>query len=350
MDKAREERKLSHITHTIEMAAGPRSAGWEDVHLVHQALLQFDQEELDASAVLFNKKLELPLVINAMTGGADGLEKINASLARAAKETGVGMAVGSQTAGIYNRRVRHTYEIVRQINPDGLILANTGALVNPECAQEAVEMLKADALQLHLNGVQELLMAEGDRDFNRLEENIGQVVENIDVPVIVKEVGFGISGETAARLSKLGVQAIDIGGAGGTNFAGIELARNPRPGLEYLLNWGISAACSLLEVKSLRLPFTIMASGGITNSLEMMKALAMGADATGIAGVFLKILLQDGEEALINKIESMKDELKILMMITGAKAAAGISKIPFVITGFTREWCEQRLPIKEVRR
>ena len=342
MDKTREERKISHLHLAADLAKGPRSPGWEDVHFVHQALLRYDWKDLDTTSVFLGKKLEVPLVINAMTGGAEGLEKINASLATAAKETGIGMAVGSQTAGIYNRDVRHTYEIVRKMNREGLVLANVGALAEPAQAYAAVEMLQADALQLHLNGVQELLMAEGDRDFGRLEDNIGQIIEKVRVPIIIKEVGFGISKETAARLFQLGAQAIDISGAGGTNFAAIELARHPQPGLEYMVRWGIPTVCSLLEVKSLNLPVTIIASGGISNGEEIMKALALGADAVGITGRFLKVLWHDGEQALINEISGMKDEIKILMMATGTNTIAGIQKLPLVITGLTKEWLEQR--------
>ena len=342
MDKTREDRKLSHLALAAGMTGGPCSPGWEDVHLVHQALIRSDRKDLDTGSVFLGKKLELPLIINAMTGGAEGLEKINASLARAAKENGIAMAVGSQTAGIENPGVRHTYETARRNNPDGLILANVSALVHTEYARAAVEMLQANALQLHLNGVQELLMKEGDRNFGRLEDNIARIAASVNVPVVVKEVGFGISRETAARLSRLGVQAIDVSGAGGTNFAAIELARHRKPGLEYILEWGIPTVCSVLEVRSLNLPVTLIASGGVTNSVEMMKALALGADLAGMAGSFLQTLRQDGEKALINRIIRMKEELKTLMMVTGTAAIAGIREIPLVITGFTKEWCKQR--------
>ncbi|MCR4442890.1 MAG: type 2 isopentenyl-diphosphate Delta-isomerase [Peptococcaceae bacterium] len=340
--QVREERKHAHVAHAVALGKGPLPAGWEDIYPVHQALLRHDLTEIDTGGTLFGKRLVLPLVINAMTGGAPGLEKINASLARVAREAGVALAVGSQAAGLANREIRHTYQVVREFNPDGLVMANVSAAAGPERAREAVEMIGADALQLHLNGAQELVMTEGDRKFRGLADNIARIVEKSDVPVMVKEVGFGISRETAGRLVKLGVAAIDVSGAGGTNFAAIELARNPRDNLDFMRFWGITAACSLLEVKSLGLPLEVVASGGISSSLDMMKALSLGANAVGIAGYFLKILAQKGEEALLLRIRQMQEELKMLLLMTGAGDIRSLAGIPLVITGFTRAWCEQR--------
>lgn len=342
MDKKREERKFDHIAHAVELEKGPDSAGWEDVEVIHQALFHYDLEEIDTSVKLFDKELDSPLIINALTGGAKGLEKINGILGEIAKELKIGLAVGSQMAGIINKEVRHTYQITRQKYPAGLILANVSALAQPKEALEAVEMLEADALQLHLNGVQELIMAEGDRHFQGLADNISEIVTKVSVPVIVKEVGFGISRETAQQLYKLGVRAVDISGKGGTNFASIELARNPQEKFNFLRHWGITTACSLLEVKDLNLPLTVIASGGIENGLEMFKALGLGADAVGIAGVFVKTLIREGEESLIKKISDIKESLRILMLITGAHKTADIRNKPFVVKGETWFWCEQR--------
>jgi len=343
MKNKREERKHEHITHAVGLEEGPLCAGWEDIHLVHQALLQDDFAEIETGITLFGKRIAQPLIINALTGGAAGLEKINGALARVAKETGIGLAVGSQSAGINNREFRHTYGIVRKINPDGLILANISALVNPKEALEAVKMVDADILQLHMNGAQELLMAEGDRNFGPMADNIKRIVEEVPVPCLVKEVGFGISRETAERLYKLGIRNLDISGAGGTNFAAIELARYPHKGaLDYMRYWGITSACSLLEVKSLNLPFTIVASGGIYNPLDILKALSLGADVAAIAGYFLKILVQKGEDDLLLRVKSFQNELKMLMMMLGAKKISDISYVPRVISGFTHSWCEQR--------
>jgi len=342
MDGKREERKQQHIDYAVKLEAGPQSAGWEDVALVHQALLKCESGNIDTRKEIFDKVLQLPLVINALTGGAPELEKINGALAAVAKETGIGLAVGSQTAAIRNRQLRHTYEIVRRKNPEGLIMANISALASLASAREAVEMIGADVLQLHLNPVQELLMSEGDRDFRSTAENIAEIVDGLGVPVMVKEVGFGLSRETAAELVKLGVAALDIGGAGGTNFAAIELARAGRRNLDFFREWGISTAVSLLEVKSLALPVPVMVSGGVTSGLDLMKGLALGADVAGIAGPFLKTLLAGGERKLMKRIGELREALKLLMMVTGAVKTEDISSLPLVITGRTKDWCDQR--------
>lgn len=344
MDFKREERKHAHIAYAVSLEEGPLHAGWDDIHLIHQALLQDDYNWIETETSLFGKKMTQPIIINALTGGATGLEKINGALARVAKEAGIGLAVGSQTAGINNRELRHTYEIVRKYNPEGLVLANVSALVKPEEALEAVKMVDADALQLHMNAAQELLMAEGDRNFSTMADNIKRIIETVPVPCVVKEVGFGISRETAQKLVGLGVRVIDISGAGGTNFAAIELARYPQQAttMDYMRFWGITSACSLLEVKSMNLPLTIIASGGIYNAFDMLKALSLGAEMIAIAGYFLKILLQKGEEDLLQEIHGMQEELKIMMMMVGARKIKDIIHLPKVVTGFTQNWCQQR--------
>jgi isopentenyl-diphosphate delta-isomerase len=342
MNSIREKRKQEHIQYALKTGNGPLSPGWEDIYLIHQALLKNDLEEVDTSINFFHKKLKLPIIINAMTGGAVGLEKINRTLAETARDYGLAMAVGSQTAGINNNALCPSYSVVREVNPNGVILANVSAGVKPEIALAAIEMIEADALQLHLNGLQELLMVEGDRHFKDWAENIKKICRLVPVPVIVKEVGNGISWETAKKLSQFGVKGIDTGGSGGTNFAAIELARNPQESLDFFRWWGISSATSLIEVCSLDLALLIIASGGITNSLQIMKALALGANAVGIAGSFLQILIQEGEDAFRTTINNLSAELKMMMLLTGVQNISEIRKLPVVVTGFTREWCEQR--------
>lgn len=342
MDKLREERKRAHIAHTVELDEGPLSPGWDDISLVHQALLTTDFDRVRTGITLFGKALSQPLLINALTGGARGLEEINGKLARVAREAGVGLAVGSQTAALRDKELRHTYEVVRQQYPDGLILANVSALATPEEASAAVKMIEADALQLHLNGAQELVMDEGDRNFARMAENIRETIARVRVPVIVKEVGFGLSRETVQQLYALGVRHMDTSGAGGTNFASIELRRSPGSVLDFMRFWGIPAACSLLEVKSLDLPVTVIASGGISGALDVARALSLGADAAAVAGPFLKTLVLEGEQALLAQVRELQEALKKIMMLLGAQRIEDMAAAPRVITGFTRNWCEQR--------
>lgn len=342
MDEQRIKRKHEHLQYALQTEKGPLSSGWEDLHFVHQALLKNNLDEIDTTVSLFHKKLNLPIIINAMTGGAKNLEKINRIFAEIACDYGLGMAVGSQTAALNNKTYLASYQVVRKVNPHGLILANVSAGVKPEMALAAVEMIEADALQLHLNGVQELVMKEGDRQFSNWAKNIEEICQLVSVPVIAKEVGNGISWEMAKELSQLGVKGLDTGGSGGTNFASIELARHQRENLNFLRSWGIPTAISLLEVCSLNLDLVVIASGGITNSLETMKALAVGADVVGIAGFFLQTLINEGEAVLRKTIDNFSEELKIIMLLIGTQNLAEIKKAPLVLTGFVREWCKQR--------
>lgn len=342
MDNLRRRRKLEHLQYALQTEKGPLSAGWEDLHFVHQALLKNNLAEIDLSSTLFQKNLKLPILINAMTGGAPELEKINQTLAEIAAEYGLGMAVGSQTAALLQPVYLPSYQIVRQVNPQGLILANVSAGIEPAMALEAIEMIEADALQLHLNGLQELVMSEGEREFAHWQENIAEICQLAPVPVIAKEVGYGLSREIALELWQLGVKGLDTGGSGGTNFTAIELARQPCENLDFLRFWGLPSAISLLEVCSLNTDLSIIASGGITNSLEIMKALALGADLVGITGLFWQLLSLKGEKALRETLTNFTHELKIIMLLLGLQKLNEIKKAPLVITGFVRQWCEQR--------
>jgi isopentenyl-diphosphate delta-isomerase len=234
------------------------------------------------------------------------------------------------------------FYLFRQENPDGILLANVSALTPYEQVLRAVEMIEADGVQLHLNVLQELLMPEGDRDFKGTLENIAQILVKCPVPVIVKEVGFGISQETALKLIKIGVAYLDIGGYGGTNFALIESLRNHPPQEQTFKTWGIPTAASLLEVKSLQKPLQIIATGGIQTGLEICKALRLGANMVGIAGLFLTRLMLKGEEELSSTISNLLRELKITMLLCGARNLTDLNKVPLVFSGELLNWIRQR--------
>ncbi|WP_227766155.1 type 2 isopentenyl-diphosphate Delta-isomerase [Zhaonella formicivorans] len=338
----RESRKLDHINLALHLPEGPMSNGFEDIHLVHQALPELNYGEIDLRCCWLNKKLEAPLLINAITGGAEDTTAINASLARVARRFGLGMAVGSQTAALKNFQMEKTYRVARQENPEGLLLANISATARWSDALRAVEMIEADGLQLHLNVLQELLMPEGDRCFKGVLDNIGEIVSRSPVPVIVKEVGFGFSKEAALKLYEQGVQNLDVGGKGGTNFAAIENSRTKLNARDTFVEWGLSTASSLLEVSSLNLPVQLIASGGIRTGVEVVKALRLGATLAGIAGSFLKTLLTKSESDLASLVETLISEIKITMLLTGAGNLQVLHAVPVVITGATLEWAKQR--------
>jgi isopentenyl-diphosphate delta-isomerase len=335
-------RKLQHIEHSLNLGDGPASSGLEDLYLLHQAAPELNLAEVDLTVQFAGKTLAAPLLINALTGGNQRILPINQGLARVARECGIAMAVGSQTVALEDPAAEESFRIVREVNPAGVILANVGALTCPDWAMKAVEMIRADALQVHLNVAQELAMVEGDREFRGILTNLKLLAEQSPVPVMVKEVGFGLSRETVARLADTGIDWVDLGGQGGTNFIAIESQRgNPlfSPSLEA---WGIPTAVSLLETVDLKLPLGIVASGGVRTALDAAKVLAVGADLAGIAGPALRILVQESAEALQLFFQQLLYELRCIYLMMGARNRSELRQKPVVILGKTREWLAER--------
>lgn len=339
----RELRKIEHLQLSLDLDDGPVSTGFEDVRLVHRALPEITWQEIDISYSWSHKKLTFPLIINAITGGPRETFAINAALARAAGKTGIGMAVGSQVAALDNPSLVRSYKVVREEHPDGFLLANVSALTPWPQAEKAIAMLAADAIQLHLNVPQELMMAEGDRDFRNVKHNIATIVANSPVPVVIKEVGFGISREATTSLFGAGVRWIDVGGQGGTNFIAIESRRQPCRQVDAdLCRWGMPTAVSLLENLSTGLPVHVIASGGIRSALDMAKALCLGAQLVGVAGPFLKTLVKEGEDALVAQINSWRETFQAILLMTGARNLTELRQKPCLIFGATARWLELR--------
>ncbi|MFZ5828081.1 MAG: type 2 isopentenyl-diphosphate Delta-isomerase [Bacillota bacterium] len=332
-----------------ESELGPRRGGlagpgWDEVHLVHQSLPELALNEIDLSTAVAGVRLGSPVIINAMTGGAPGVEAINRDLAVAARELGLAMALGSQTAGLKEPAVASTYRVVREVNPGGVFLANVSAEASVAQARAAVEMVEADLLQIHLNAPQELQMAEGDRDFRGQIERISLIVQELEVPVVVKECGFGLSKESTRLLYQAGVRAVDLSGRGGTNFAWIEMARREGEDLDPgLTHWGIPTACALAEVAALELPgLDLIASGGIAYGSEAAKALALGACAVGVAGGVLKRQQEGGLQATRRYLERLLDDLRAAVLLAGARDLPALQRRPVVLTGGVGEWCRLR--------
>lgn len=341
-------RKLEHVQHALNLGQTGEQ-GFTDIKLVPNCLPESSTRLISLQTQIGELKLSSPIFINAMTGGAKETEEINRELAVAARETGLAMAVGSQMSAIKNPEVASSYRIVREMNPKGMIFGNLGSEATLEQAQIAVEMLSANAIQIHLNVMQELIMPEGDREFQGMLERITRIVQRVGVPVIVKEVGFGMAQESIRMLCQAGVGIIDVGGSGGTSFAAIENARRSSP-MEWLNNWGCTTAVSLLEgmyalsqaSEKVAPHITLLGSGGIRGTLEVCKALTLGASAVGIAGAFLHTLRSQGTEALIGQISQMHEELRLLMSAMGAEQIAALWNHPVIITGETAEWCRAR--------
>ncbi|WP_287190530.1 type 2 isopentenyl-diphosphate Delta-isomerase [Syntrophothermus sp.] len=332
---------MEHLRLALELPLGPGATGFEDVFLVHNAVPELELNQIELGTEFLGRRLQAPLLINAMSGGINEARDINESLAMLAAEYGLGMAVGSQIIGVEEDACLESFQVVRQVNPGGLVLANVSALAKVSVAMRAVEMVEADGLQVHLNVPQELAMAEGDRKFRGVLDNIHELVERLPVPVIVKEVGFGMSREVADKLISVGVKYLDIGGHGGTNFIAIE---NERGGLfdEEMALWGIPTAVSLIEVLSLNREVKVIATGGISSPLRAAKALGLGADLVGVAGILLKVLQGGGREKLSRWMDTYLYRLKAICLMTGARTPFELRRQPIVIVGKTAEWLRIR--------
>lgn len=339
----RQSRKLDHLKYTLALADGPGTNSFADFSLLHNCLPDLAWADVDPATTVAGIPLRHPLIINAITGGAPDVTAVNADLAALAKRTGAAMAVGSQFAALENAAVRRSYQIVREVNPDGVLFANLGAHATPEQAAQAVAMIRADAIQIHLNAAQELAMAEGDRDFTGYLANIAAIAAASAVPVIVKEVGCGVAREQAAALAVSGVRAIDVGGAGGTNFVAIEAARSAAVLPAETLAWGIPTAVSAVEAVSV-LPSAVdlIVSGGIRSPLDAVKSLAIGGRAVAIAAPAVRMLQDEGMEAAVAWCDAFLHELRRYMLLVGAKTVGDLAGVPLVITGRSREWLQQR--------
>jgi len=337
----RYKRKTEHLALAVNTPGGPCSSGFEDIYLLNDSVPDLSWQDIDLKTSFLGKSLRYPVLINALTGGTEQGRNINGILARMANKYGLAMAVGSMTIALEKTSALNSFTIVREVNPDGVIIANCGANITSDQAGEIVKMIGADGLQLHFNVPQELAMVEGDRDFRGIINNVGRIVETCPVPVIAKEVGFGFSREAMEKLYAVGIRIFDNGGCGGTNFLVIEDLRNGKFDNQ-IDEWGIPTAASLAELTSLQLPIQIVASGGIRTAVNAAKAIAMGADMVGITGLFLKVLMQRSEEELDQHIEKLLYQLESVFLMSGAQNCAHIRSKPVLILGKMAEWLRAR--------
>ena len=326
------QRKADHIK--INLEKDVRSAlttGLENYHFVHEALPELDLEHIDTSLKLFGKLLAAPILISSMTGGTSEAETLNLRLAEAAQEMRIAMGVGSQRTAIEHPEQARTFQ-VRRVAPDILLSANLGAVqfnygYGIDQCRRAVDMIQADALILHFNPLQEAVQDAGDTNFAGLAKKIEEVCKNLEVPVIAKEVGWGISERTAKLLADCGVSAIDVAGAGGTSWSQVEMHRAPdeftRELAATFVGWGIPTSQSILNVKKSVPGMTIFASGGIKDGLDIAKCIALGATLGGMAGQFLKAAAVSTEKA-IEMIQLTKKQIEVTMFACGVGTLEGL--------------------------
>ena len=333
-------RKADHIRIAIEedVGFGALTTGLERYRFVHQALPEIDLDAVDTTTTLFGRRLAAPILISCMTGGVARGGLINRALAAAAQHAGVAIGVGSQRAALDDPSLAETFE-VRELAPDVPLLANLGAaqLAEPDALERCravVEMIDADALVIHVNPLQEALQPEGTTRFAGLIARIGAVAAAVDVPVVVKEVGWGIAENVARSLAGVGVAGIDVAGAGGTSWSEVERRRIDDPVMvrvaEEFREWGIPTAESVVQCRRGFPDGLIIASGGLRTGLDAAKALALGADAAGFAAPLLKAAVVS-RRAVDERLRGIIEGLRIAMFCIGAATVADLADTPHLV-------------------
>lgn len=338
----RAQRKLEHIKYALELGDGPVQSHFDDLNFIHNCLPEINPADIDLSVNILGKQLRLPFFIDAVTGSTDAVTEINRQLAQVASSVGIGIAVGSQFGAISRGIGLNSYHVVRKEYPEGLVIGNISALASCEQAQAAVDMLQADALEVHLNAAQELWMPEGDKNYSGILKNMQNIREYLDVPVIVKETGCGIAYEQYKILLEKGFTAFNCAGAGGTNFPAIEARRAHITLMPDFLNWGLPTCWSLLDAQCVPASKLLCASGGIRTGAHVARAFALGADVIGITGSVLSEIMQHGVDSAINYLNSLGDSLRNYMLLTGCHNIYDLRSVPLIITNETRNYLECR--------
>ncbi|TGC11445.1 type 2 isopentenyl-diphosphate Delta-isomerase [Methanolobus halotolerans] len=344
------QRKIEHLQlcATSPVESRRMGAGFDDIMLVHRALPEMSMDEIDLSVEFLGSKLNAPFMIASITGGHPGTIPINAALASAAEELGIGIGVGSQRAAIEDPSQEESFRVVRDKAPNTFVYGNIGAAqirqYGIEGVERLIEMIDADAMAIHLNFLQEAIQPEGDRDASGALDSIREIC-NLKTPIIVKETGAGISLEDARLLKDAGVAAIDVGGVGGTSWAGVEVyrAREREDIMSELLgdlfwDFGIPTVPSIVECSSL-LP--VIATGGVRSGLDIAKCIALGSSVSSAALPFVEPAMK-GEKQVEESISRLLDELKVAMFLCGCNDIKKLRSAPTVITGWTKEYIELR--------
>jgi isopentenyl-diphosphate Delta-isomerase len=351
------QRKIEHVNIALEQGVSvPQRANWHDIQFVHQALPEVDLDEIATSVTFLDRTLRYPLFISSLTGGHPDVTSINRNLARAAEEYGLALGVGSQRAAIVNPEMAGSYAVTREHAPHTFLIANIGApqliaqarhpAFHLEQVQQAIDMIEANALAVHMNSLQEAAQPEGDR------RSVGEVAAlkaltgALNVPVIAKETGAGVCREQALLLRSCGVAAIDVGGAGGSSMSAMEAARSRSCGDEHTMNigllyrdWGIATPICVVEARIAQLP--LISTGGVRNGLDVARALALGATLVGMGFPFLKAA-SESYEKVCQLLETTIAELKVAMQLSGAQNIAQLQQVDVVVTGETRNWLTLR--------
>lgn len=348
-------RKQQHVEITVskDVSFRTKTAGFERWEFLHNALPELNFSEVDPSTSFLNKKLSLPLIISSMTGGYADAARINRHLAEVCAERGLAMGVGSQRQAMEDKTFHHTFRVVREVAPDIAIFGNIGAaevarMKDASGVRKLAELVHADGFAVHLNPLQEFLQPEGNADFRGVLKGVAMLVQELSIPIIVKEIGAGISASVARRLLEVGVQIIDVAGSGGTSWAGVEIIRRDGDNSKRnhrrskreesfassFWDWGIPTVDAVRQVASLKNQHSnlkVIASGGIHDGLDVAKSLAFGADLAGSALPMLKAFEAGGTKGLKREIEKWEMELRGAMFLTGSKTVTDLQKQQLVM-------------------
>jgi len=338
------KRKADHLAlcATDEVAFRDRSTLLECVELIHDSLPELALSDLDLSVSLFGKRLRAPILIAAMTGGTDEAGAVNHTLAKIAERRGYAFGLGSQRAMQRAPETAWTYE-VRKVAPTALLLGNVGVMQAREQASATLDKLVrdigADALCVHMNPAMEVIQPEGDRDFRGGLDTFSRLRRELSVPIIAKETGNGIGPRTAHRLREIGVSTIDVSGAGGTSWVGVETLRAHGDAKEIgqrFWDWGVPTAASIVYAQ--RAGLDVIATGGVRNGLDVARAVALGAKVAGIARPVLQALNEGGDAGAEAFLERVERELATVLLLTGSRTLAHLERAPRIVRGELKDW------------
>jgi isopentenyl-diphosphate delta-isomerase len=334
-DSTTSRRKKEHLDLSLnaDVSFNTKSTGFDYYDFIHDATTEVELDKISFVTKFFKKKINYPFIISCMTGGTEEAENINAKLAIVAEELKIPIGVGSQRQALENKNFRETYSVIRKNAKSVPVLGNLGAaelvkLKSVTPVKMLVDLIEADAFVIHLNPLQELLQPEGTPYFPGLLRSLKRLVKDIEIPIIVKEIGSGISGKASKALLETGVKGIDVAGAGGTSWAAIEMLRNNSMTNHYFWNWGLPTSFCLKENLKLKkkYKFILIGSGGINSAIDAAKAFALGADYVASARTILKELNSTGIEGVSNLIASWFDTIKKIMFLTGSKSLKDLRK------------------------
>lgn len=338
MNSQRRERKDAHIENYLR-SKSKESTLLDNVYIEHNAISDVSLDEIDTSIDFMGKKIAMPLMVDAMTGGGSSSVSINEDLSSICETLNIPMAVGSESIAIADEESRESFELVKY-KEDLFRVGNLGFERDFDEFVFARDLIEAHAMQVHLNLAQELVMKEGDNSYHSSLSLITRLVKEFPYPIIVKETGSGISKAVAKKLVDAGVKYIDVAGKGGTNFIEIEDLRDFEVDYSDLYDWGIPTAKSIIDVRSVSNDTFVIASGGIKTAMDVVKSIIIGADMAAMSGEVLNYLLHGGYDACESFLKEINLKIKIIMALLGVRTIDELKKVDYKLVGELRELVE----------